>query len=64
MLKRSIQTDASKTTILIRLMVGSVFFSEGLQKFHYPDSRGAGRFENMGFPYPEFLNPICTAESV
>lgn len=40
--------------ILIRLMVGAVFFSEGLQKFIFPAERGAGRFEGMGFPNPEF----------
>lgn len=58
MLKRLIQTDASETTILIRLMVGLVFFLEGVQKFVFPDSRGAGRFEGMGFPNPEFLGPL------
>lgn len=58
MLKRLIQTDASKTTILIRLMVGLAFFSEGVQKFIFPESRGAGRFESMGFPNPEFFGPF------
>lgn len=48
-----IQTDAEKTTILIRLLVGIVFASEGLQKFLYPDLRGAGRFESIGIPFPE-----------
>lgn len=41
-------------TLLIRLMVGAVFLAEGLQKFIYPDMRGPGRFEGMGFPNPEF----------
>lgn len=41
-------------TVLIRLMVGAVFFTEGLQKFLYPALRGAGRFEKIGFPNPEF----------
>lgn len=58
MLKRLIQTDASKTTVLIRLMVGFVFFTEGLQKFLFPGSRGSGRFESMGFPNPEFFGPF------
>jgi putative oxidoreductase len=48
-------TDNSKTTILIRLMVGAVFLSEGIQKFLFPALRGAGRFEKIGFPSPEFL---------
>jgi len=42
-------------TMLIRLMVGAVFFTEGLQKFIYPSIRGAGRFEKIGFPAAEFL---------
>lgn len=48
-------TDNSKTTILIRLMVGLVFLSEGIQKFLFPAIRGAGRFEKIGLPAPEFL---------
>ncbi|MGB3343543.1 MAG: DoxX family protein [Aequorivita sp.] len=55
MLKKIIRTDSSKTTVLIRIMVGAVFFSEGLQKFIFPSIRGAGRFEKIGLPSPEFL---------
>ena len=50
-----ISTDTSKTTLLIRLMVGVVFLSEGIQKFFFPALRGAGRFEKIGLPAPEFL---------
>ena len=55
MLKRIIQTDDAKTTILIRCMVGAVFLSEGIQKFLFPAIRGAGRFEKIGLPEPEIL---------
>ncbi|TPE44855.1 DoxX family protein [Pontibacter mangrovi] len=55
MLQRILQTDRAKTTILIRLMVGAVFLSEGIQKYLFPDTRGAGRFEKIGLPSPEFL---------
>jgi len=55
MFQKIIQTDDSKTTILIRLIVGAVFLSEGIQKFLYPAIRGAGRFEKIGLPSPEFL---------
>lgn len=48
------QTNSSPTTILIRLMTGAVFLSEGLQKFIYPAVRGVGRFEAMGFANPEY----------
>ena len=50
-----ISTNGEKTTIIIRIMTGAVFFSEGIQKFLYPAARGAGRFEAMGFPEPEFF---------
>ncbi|HMQ07367.1 MAG TPA: DoxX family protein [Saprospiraceae bacterium] len=55
MFRKIIQTDASKTTIIIRLIVGTVFLSEGVQKFLFPAIRGAGRFETIGLPSPEFL---------
>lgn len=55
MFKNSIHTDNSKATILIRLIVGAVFLSEGIQKFLFPAIRGAGRFEKIGLPMPEFL---------
>jgi uncharacterized membrane protein YphA (DoxX/SURF4 family) len=55
MKKRIVNTDNSKTTILIRLMVGVVFISEGIQKFLFADTLGAGRFEKIGLPSPDFL---------
>lgn len=55
MLKRIIQTSNSKSVFMIRLMVGVVFLSEGIQKFLFPAIRGAGRFEKIGLPSPEFL---------
>jgi len=51
---KGISTDHDKTTILIRLLVGVVFLSEGIQKFLYPALRGSGRFERIGIPFPEF----------
>lgn len=55
MFQKIIHTGNSKTTIIIRLMVGAVFLSEGIQKFLFPASHGAGRFEKIGLPAPEFL---------
>ena len=37
------------------MIVGAVFLSEGIQKFLFPAIRGAGRFEKIGLPSPEFL---------
>lgn len=55
MIKRILQTNPASINILIRIMVGAVFLSEGIQKFLYPAMRGVGRFEGMGFPAPEFF---------
>jgi len=51
-------TDHSRTTIIIRLMVGAVFVSEGIQKFLFADKVGAGRFAKIGLPNPDFLGPF------
>lgn len=53
-MKQWLRTDLDSTTILIRFLVGVVFVSEGIQKFIYPGLRGAGRFESIGIPFPEF----------
>jgi uncharacterized membrane protein YphA (DoxX/SURF4 family) len=41
--------------LVVRLIVGPVFLSEGLQKLLYPALRGPGRFAHIGFPHPELL---------
>ena len=42
----------------VRLMVGSVFLSEGVQKFIFPAELGVGRFQRIGIPWPEGLAPF------
>lgn len=49
------ETEGLVSTALIRWMVGLVFLCEGIQKWIQPDIRGAGRFEKIGLPAPEFL---------
>ncbi len=44
--------------ILIRVIVGLVFFTEGLLKFVLPGELGAGRFAHIGLPYPFLLAPL------
>jgi putative oxidoreductase len=41
-------------TILIRLVVGLVFLSEGIQKYLFPELLGTGRFLTIGFTHPAF----------
>lgn len=64
MLKKIAQTDLAKTTLLIRLMVGAVFLSEGIQKFLFPGVRGAGRFEKIGLPAHEFLGSFVGSTEI
>lgn len=49
---------APNAILLIRLMVGAVFLSEGIQKFLFPAEVGAGRFAKIGLPSPEWLGPL------
>jgi len=54
-----LQSRASGWTILIRVLVGLVvFFPEGIQKLAFPAILGAGRFANIGIPYPELMGPF------
>lgn len=46
------QARAPAAVILIRLLVGLVFFEEGIQKFLFPAIQGAGRFVRIGIPAP------------
>jgi uncharacterized membrane protein YphA (DoxX/SURF4 family) len=52
------RTSAPAAAALIRLMVGAVFLSEGIQKFLFPDQLGAGRFLKIGLPMPDLLGPF------
>jgi uncharacterized membrane protein YphA (DoxX/SURF4 family) len=56
--RKLLTTHAPAAVVLIRLMVGAVFLSEGIQKFLYPDEVGAGRFAKIGLPSPEILAPF------
>ena len=47
-----------KAVILIRLLVGGVFLSEGIQKFLFPDALGVGRFIKIGIPAPQLMAPF------
>lgn len=57
-MQRILHTHDRSTTLLIRLMVGAVFLSEGIQKFLFADELGTGRFAKIGLPNPEFLGPF------
>lgn len=56
--QRLTQTRSPGAVLLIRLLVGAVFVSEGIQKFLFPAEVGAGQFEKIGLPSPEILGPL------
>ena len=43
---------------LVRLLVGSVFVSEGVQKFLFPEALGVGRFAKIGIPLAHLSAPF------
>ena len=51
-------SQSPPAVVLIRLMVGTVFFLEGIQKFLYPEALGAGRFAEIGIPAPGVMGPL------
>jgi len=57
-MQKMLASDAPAAVILIRIMVGGVFLSEGIQKFLFPDALGVGRFTKIGIPAPEILAPF------
>lgn len=46
-------TDGPRSSLILRLMAGGVFFSEGILKFVYVN-QGIGRFTKLGMPFPHF----------
>lgn len=56
--QRLLATNAPAAVILIRLIVGGVFLSEGIQKFLLPEALGVGRFTKIGIPAPEIMAPF------
>jgi len=49
---------ARQAILLIRILVGWVFLSEGIRKFLFPDSLGVGRFVKIGIPWPQVMAPF------
>jgi putative oxidoreductase len=59
--QRMLVSTAPRATFLIRLLVGLVFLSEGIQKFLFPASLGVGRFLKIGIPAPQAMAPLVGA---
>lgn len=49
----------SMPMILVRIVVGLVFVTEGILKFLHPADYGAGHFSAIGIPYAHLLAPFA-----
>jgi len=52
------RSKAPAATIVIRFLTGTVFVSEGIQKFLFAASLGSGRFLKLGIIAPSFSAPF------
>jgi len=52
------------SNVIVRVLVGAVFFSEGIQKFLYPHALGVGRFAAIGIPVPQISAPFVGAVEI
>ncbi len=54
----------ANAVVLIRILVGWVFVSEGIQKFLFPAQLGVGRFVKIGIPLPQVMAPFVGAVEI
>lgn len=57
-------SESASSIILIRLVVGLVFFFEGVQKYLFQQELGIGRFIKIGIPFPYFFAPFVGAVEI
>jgi len=63
-IRRLLETQAPGSVALVRLLVGAVFLSEGIQKLLFPAALGVGRFARIGLPAPELLAPFVACVEI
>ena len=56
--------SSTPAAVLIRVIVGYVFFVEGIQKYLYPDTLGIGRFIKIGIPYPHVMIHVSAGAEI
>jgi putative oxidoreductase len=56
--QRILAADGPGAGLIIRLLVGGVFFLEGIKKFLFVEQWGAGRFARIGIPAPGIMAPF------
>ncbi|MGA2511641.1 MAG: DoxX family protein [Candidatus Acidiferrales bacterium] len=57
-------TSAPSATLIVRMLVGAVFFLEGVKKFLFVEQWGAGRFARIGIPHPQIIGPFVGAVEI
>jgi putative oxidoreductase len=58
LMRRLTATSAPAAALLVRIAVGGIFLSEGIQKFLFPAELGVGRFVKLGLPAPVVVAPF------
>jgi putative oxidoreductase len=56
--QRILAANGPGACLIIRLLVGGVFFLEGIKKFLFVEQWGAGRFTRIGIPAPGIMAPF------
>jgi uncharacterized membrane protein YphA (DoxX/SURF4 family) len=64
LLRHGMDGRGAPANALVRVLVGLVFLSEGIQKFLFPDALGVGRFAKIGIPFPEMSAPFVGAVEI
>jgi putative oxidoreductase len=57
-LRDDIPVSHAWAALLLRILVGWVFLTEGIQKFLFPVTLGVGRFATIGIPWPHIAAPF------
>jgi uncharacterized membrane protein YphA (DoxX/SURF4 family) len=63
-LQRILAAGGPGAIVIIRLLVGGVFFLEGIKKFIFVVQWGAGRFARIGIPAPSITGPFVGAVEI
>ena len=50
--------------LLVRIIAGIIFLTEGILKFVYPGELGSGRFAHIGLPMPQILAPFVAGVEI
>jgi putative oxidoreductase len=56
--EKMLPSKAPAATLIVRLLVGGIFFLEGVKKFLFAEQWGAGRFTRIGIPAPHIMGPF------